>query len=74
MVFSLVLLQGVARGLQIDCGCFGSFAGETSNPWLTAARDLGLLALGLHVTLAPKGRFSVDTLLRRGRPETPYRA
>ena len=68
MVFSLVLLQGAARGLQIDCGCFGSSAWENSNLWLAAAPRLGLLTLGLHVTLAPKGRFSVNTLLRRGRP------
>jgi len=71
VVFSLALLQGAARGLQIDCGCFGSSAGETGNLWLAAARDLGLLALGLHVALAPTGRFSVDALLRRGRPEKP---
>jgi putative oxidoreductase len=73
-LFFLALLQGAARGLEIDCGCFGSSAGETSNLWLAAARDLGLLALGLHLVLAPRGRFSVDALLRRGRDEGPYRA
>jgi putative oxidoreductase len=75
LLFLLALLQGVVRGLEIDCGCFGSSAGETSNLWLAAARDVGLLALGLHVALAPLGRFSVDALLRRGRSEgEPYRA
>jgi putative oxidoreductase len=75
LLFLLALLQGAARGLEIDCGCFGSSAGETSTLWLAAAaRDIGLLALGLHVALAPKGRFSVDALLRRGRPEEPYQA
>ncbi len=73
-LFLLALLQGAARGLEIDCGCFGSSAGETSNLWLAATRDLGLLALGLHVALAPRGRFSVDALLRRGRSEELYRA
>jgi putative oxidoreductase len=74
LLFLLALLQGAARGLEIDCGCFGSSAGETSNLWFAAARDIGLLALGLHVALAPKGRFSIDALLRRGRPEEPYQA
>jgi putative oxidoreductase len=75
LLFLLALLQGALRGLEIDCGCFGSSAGETSNLWLAAARDVGLLTLGLHVTLAPLGRFSVDALLRRGRSgEEPYRA
>jgi putative oxidoreductase len=65
MVFFLALVQGALRGLQIDCGCFGSSAGKTSNLWLAAARDVGLLALGLHVALAPLGSFGVDALLRR---------
>ncbi len=55
LLFFLALLQGAARGLEIDCGCFGSSAGETSNLWLAAARDLGLLALGFHVVLASRG-------------------
>ncbi len=75
LLFLLALLQGVVRGLEIDCGCFGFSAGNTSNLWLAAARDVGLLVLGLHVALAPLGRFSVDALLRRGRSEgEPYRA
>jgi putative oxidoreductase len=64
ILFLLALVQGAMRGLQIDCGCFGSST-EESNLWLDAARDVGLLALGLHVALAPIGRFSVDALLRR---------
>lgn len=63
VVFAVALVQGALRGLEIDCGCFGS-AGE-GNIWLDAARDSGLLALGLHVALSPVGRFSVDALLRR---------
>lgn len=66
-LFLLAILQGALRGLQIDCGCFGSSAGETSSLPFAVARDLGLLLLGLHLVLAPIGRFSVDALLRRGR-------
>jgi putative oxidoreductase len=69
ILFLLALLQGALRGLEIDCGCFGTSAdGEAGNLWLATARDVGLFALGLHVALAPTGRFSVDALLRRGRP------
>ena len=64
LVFTVALLQGAARGLQIDCGCFGSSA-EQPNLWLDTLRDVGLLALGLHIALSPVGRFSVDALLRR---------
>ena len=66
LLFLLALLQGALRGLEVDCGCFGSSAGETSL-WLAAARDVGLLLLGLHLALAPVGSFSVDALLRRSR-------
>ena len=65
ILFILALMQGAMRGLQIDCGCFGSST-EAGNLWLDAARDVGLLVLGLHIALAPIGRFSVDALLRRG--------
>ena len=72
LLFLLALAQGALRGLEIDCGCFGSPAAGESNLLLAAARDVGLLALGLHVALAPLGRLSVDALLGRGRE--PYRA
>ena len=74
LLFLLALAQGARRGLELDCGCFGSAAdGESGgNLLLAAARDVGLLALGLHVALAPLGRFSVAALLRRG--DKPYRA
>lgn len=67
ILFIAALTQGALRGLQIDCGCFGSEAGggEPGSLWLDALRDIGFLALGLHIALAPTGRFSVDALLRR---------
>lgn len=68
LVFILALFQGAIRGLEIDCGCFGGATGaEEPSLWSAFARDTGLLALGLHVALTRRGRFSVDALLRRGR-------
>ncbi|TCJ15881.1 DoxX family membrane protein [Rubrobacter taiwanensis] len=65
-IFILALLQGAIRGLEIDCGCFGATAdGEPSNLWLSFLRDVGLLALGLHLVYASAGRFSLDALLSR---------
>lgn len=73
VLFIVALTQGALRGLQIDCGCFGSEAGggQPGNLWLDALRDFGLLALALHVALAPIGRFSVDALLHRNRSIQP---
>ena len=70
VVFILALLQGALRGLEINCGCFGGATGaEEPGLWSAFARDIGLLALGLHIALSPTGRFSVDALLRRGSRE-----
>lgn len=65
-LFTLALLQGALRGLEIDCGCFGATAdGETASLWVSFLRDIGLLALGLQLVYAAAGRFSADALLGR---------
>jgi putative oxidoreductase len=67
-LFLLALVQGALRGLEIDCGCFGSASGdEASNLWVDVLRDLGLLVLGLQLAFAPPGKLSVDALLQRPR-------
>jgi putative oxidoreductase len=42
-VFCVALLSAIARGLNINCGCFGASSSNTS-PWLDFARDLLILA------------------------------
>jgi putative oxidoreductase len=71
MVFTLALLQGALRGLEIDCGCFGSTSGGgASSLWVDVLRDLGLLALGIQLALAPPGKFSADGRLRRANTQS----
>jgi hypothetical protein len=48
-LFIVVLLTVVARGLDIDCGCFGPDAGTT--PLQALGRDLLLLAMAVAVYL-----------------------
>jgi putative oxidoreductase len=57
LVFFIVLtLVTMARGLDIDCGCFGSLSRKSG--WSVVLEDLGMLALGLSVLfdkgLSPK--------------------
>jgi uncharacterized membrane protein YphA (DoxX/SURF4 family) len=51
-----------ARGLSIDCGCFGSggqvAAGETSYP-TEIARDVGLLVVALALARWPRSRLAL---------------
>lgn len=46
-LFVVVLVSVLARGLNIDCGCFGPDAGTT--PLQALGRDLVLLALAVAV-------------------------
>ncbi len=62
--FVVGIASAWARGLRIDCGCFGSggelAAGEDPTYGLELARDGGLLLLSLLVTAGPPGRFALD--------------
>jgi putative oxidoreductase len=43
-VFAFALLQGIMRGLPIDCGCFGSETPSGLKNWLALVRDILLVA------------------------------
>lgn len=63
LAFIIAIAQAWARGLSIDCGCFGG--GGTIDPedtkYLSAIiRDIGLLALGVFLYYFPKGKLSLD--------------
>ena len=55
LVFFIVLTAvTMARGLDVDCGCFGSLSRKSG--WSVVLEDLGMLALGLALLIAPKKR------------------
>lgn len=64
-VLMLAFVAGVssawARGLEIDCGCFGG-GGPTDDPQYTLElfRDGGLLLLAVLVAVVPRSRYAVD--------------
>jgi uncharacterized membrane protein YphA (DoxX/SURF4 family) len=70
-VLMIVFLGGIAsawaRGLSIDCGCFGNAGTTVPDPVPGYVRDIfrDLLFLGAAVllVLSPRSRFSVDGLL-----------
>ena len=63
-----------ARGLQIDCGCFGAggYAADATEkyPW-EIARDLGLLLASAWLVWRPRGPWALDNRLLY--PTTPER-
>ena len=74
VVFLIGLVQAAARGLQLECGCFGGggqSAGGTQYT-LDILRDVGLLVLAVYLVLWSQTRVSLDEFLaRHDRVEAP---
>jgi uncharacterized membrane protein YphA (DoxX/SURF4 family) len=68
VVFIVAVGSAWARGLQIDCGCFGNggqvAAGETAYP-LEIVRDVGLLLVAVLLARWPASRLALG-----GRPHS----
>lgn len=71
VAFVIGIAQAWARGLAIDCGCFGGGGtialeeAQAQYPW-DIARDLGLLALAAWLSVRPRTPFALDTRLSGG--------
>ena len=62
-IFIIAIGQAWARGLNIDCGCFGgggSVAPGQTHYLQEILRDAGLVALALFLIRYPVSKFSVD--------------
>jgi uncharacterized membrane protein YphA (DoxX/SURF4 family) len=63
LVFVVGISQAWARGLSIDCGCFGGggqVAPGEANYLTPLLRDAGLAALGIYLSLYPRSKFALD--------------
>ena len=63
LAFIIAIGQAWARGLSIDCGCFGGGGAidpEDTKYLSEIIRDIGLLMLAIYLYFYPKGRFSLD--------------
>ncbi len=70
VIFIGAMISALARGLTLDCGCFGNALGlaalrETVSP-ASIARDVLWLLLSIHLILVP-GIWSLDALRHRSR-------
>ena len=66
VAFIIGIASAWARGLQIDCGCFGG-GGYSSNateeyPW-EIARDVGLLVASLFLVWRMRTKLALDNVL-----------
>lgn len=58
IVFTLAVAIAFARGLDINCGCSGSNAGQKVG-WLKIAENIGLIILTLALSLTKASRFKL---------------
>ena len=65
--FIVGIASAWARGLNIDCGCFGGGGalppGQKANYLPEILRDVGFLALAAWVAVRPPGRLALDSAL-----------
>ncbi len=77
VVFLAGMVSAAARGLQIQCGCFGGGgqlgAGQSTAYTAEILRDAGLLAVSAFLVWAYRTRFAVDNLIRSYGPEPTVR-
>ncbi|MET9418836.1 MauE/DoxX family redox-associated membrane protein [Streptomyces klenkii] len=67
LLFMAAIIQAWARGLSIDCGCFGG--GGEVDPAETQytkeiLRDIGFLAMSIWLVCRPSSHLSLDVRLR----------
>lgn len=66
VAFIIGISSAWARGLQIDCGCFGGGGLDTNAtaqyPW-DIARDVGLLFLSCCMAVWPRSKVSLDHVI-----------
>jgi uncharacterized membrane protein YphA (DoxX/SURF4 family) len=64
VMFMVGIAAAWARGLSIECGCFGASSGPVVDPArgyaLDLLRDAGLLLLAAWLVVFPSSRFSLD--------------
>lgn len=60
VLFIAVLAQAKARGLQIDCGCFGGGGPGDGVGWWDIARDVPMVLSGLYLAARPEGPLQLD--------------
>lgn len=66
VAFIIAIASAWARGLRIDCGCFGGggFDADAASKYPgEIARDVGLLLLSLWLVAFPRTRLALDTPL-----------
>lgn len=68
IIFALTLTQAIIRGLEVDCGCFGSGEPSTLKTWVSLGRGILLMAAAawIYGLAFPRKEGSFDLSIWRG--------
>lgn len=76
--FLIGIVQASARGLQIECGCFGGGgqlgAGQSTAYTWDILRDAGLLIAAVYLIVWPLTKYAADNWIRAGGSTDPVTA
>lgn len=68
-IFTIAILTVIARGMEIDCGCFGMFADVLKIPDsadITAIiRNVIFIGISVYIFIVKKTLFSLENYLRK---------
>lgn len=59
-VFVAGIISGIARGLDISCGCFSRDPNVGRIGWLKVLENVGLMALSIVILSSPTSTFSLE--------------
>ena len=62
LVFIIGMAQAKARGLAIDCGCFGVSGSGEGVSWWDIVRDVPLFLAGVYLARHPRGPWQLDNV------------
>ncbi|HEX6331803.1 MAG TPA: MauE/DoxX family redox-associated membrane protein [Actinomycetota bacterium] len=62
VMFIAAMGQAKARGLEIDCGCFGGGGPGQGVSWWDIVRDIPIVLFGVYLAVRPRGPWQLDNL------------
>jgi uncharacterized membrane protein YphA (DoxX/SURF4 family) len=63
-VFIIAILSVILRGLDIECGCFGS---DTSANWARIVEDIFLLVFSLQIVFYPNSKLALENIWKNSK-------
>lgn len=68
IVFTLAVISGILRGLDISCGCFTQDPAAGKIGWMKVLQNSTLIVLSLFLYYSNTGRFTLLSYVQRSSP------